>query len=262
MDLLRAVDANSFYPAYQKIINTETNMVVAYELLARCELDGEAYYPASFIPKAKLLNITHEITLKVLEIALRDNQYSPTRLNVNFSPDELSLPIISKQLDKLIAKYRYPKQLIRLEITETPCHVTWGLFRDNVNKMRLEGWSFSLDDYGINNQNLQRLIELPVSQIKLDRSLLPSDLFNPNPTISASLNQLQKEERLKRLSIIESIARVTSSANIEVVAEGVETKQVADILTGLGVTIQQGFYHHRPEPFPDSLATSLLRTFA
>lgn len=249
MNLLRALENDCLYPAHQKIIDTKTNRVVAHEILARCKVNGQSYYPAAFIPKAKHHGVMHEITLYVLEKAIKHNQFAPIVLNANFSPDELALPLITKLLNALIAKYQYPKHLITLEISETPCHATWQSFRNNVKAMRIDGWSFSLDDYGIDNQNLQRLIELPVNQIKLDRTLLPFALRYVTDIHNDSINGLYIEEREKRLSIIKSIAEFSTRAGIEVVAEGVETKAVSDILTEIGVTLQQGYYHHKPEPY-------------
>ena len=84
----------------------------------------------------------------------------------------------------------------------------------------------SLDDFGVKESNLFRVVELPIDQIKIDR---------------AFISGIDVNERKQK--ILESLAHLADGLKLEVVAEGVETQPESDFLTKAGITLQQGYLY-------------------
>ena len=96
--------------------------------------------------------------------------------------------------------------------------------RRRLQDLRAKGANVALDDFGVEQSNLSRLLELNVDYIKLDRSL------------TQSLNQNAKAN-----SIVQSTSQLCANLGIEIIAEGVETSMQSQILLNYGISKQQGF---------------------
>lgn len=88
-----------------------------------------------------------------------------------------------------------------------------------------------MDDFGTGESSLSMVAEMPVDLLKLDQSFLVSGMNNK-----------------RQLEIIRFIITLAQSLNIEILAEGVETPEQADILTSMGCRYAQGYFYHRPAP--------------
>jgi len=120
---------------------------------------------------------------------------------------------------------------VALEISERSFNerVAVDTVVEGLETLRKAGFAIALDDFGVKESNLLRLIELPVDQIKIDR---------------AFITEIDSDERKQKL--LHSIAQLAAGLEIEIVAEGVETEAEMRFLSGIGVTLQQGFLHGRP----------------
>ncbi|HFQ5129597.1 TPA: EAL domain-containing protein [Vibrio vulnificus] len=238
-DIVKGLQNGEFYPVYQPIINALDGTIHAYEVLARWQIhkSGENILPFDFFQIAEQSGISHRITLAVIKKALLEHSQRPVALNVNLSPNEFLEPSVFKELENLINQFNYPKELITIEITEGACSMSWSKLRARVLFYVDNKWRISLDDYGIENQTLQRLMELPVTQFKLDRSLVPDLSTNGgDPTT------------IKKLELIKSISAMSQACGLEFVVEGIECYQTAQYLTRVGVTLHQGYYYAKPMP--------------
>ena len=135
-------------------------------------------------------------------------------------------------VDKLAASLstcNFPAQQLTLEITE-------GIFIDDLqylipvlNQIRDLGVKISLDDFGTGYSSLSLLKQLPIDELKIDKS------FIDNITTS-------DEDRLMVLNIID----IAQNLGIQVVAEGIESKEQSRMLIELGCNLQQGYYFCKP----------------
>jgi EAL domain-containing protein (putative c-di-GMP-specific phosphodiesterase class I) len=92
------------------------------------------------------------------------------------------------------------------------------------------GYSFSLDDYGVGYSNIQRLRKLPLSMIKIDKSMV-DDIFTEDGGV-----------------IIKNTIRMMQGINKKLIMEGAETKETVDLLSSLSCEYIQGFYFSKPLP--------------
>ncbi|WP_281189028.1 EAL domain-containing protein [Vibrio harveyi] len=242
LEIFSALESNEFYPYYQPIVNTKTHSIHSYEILARWKRsDKKVVMPLEFLRVAENYSINHLVTLAVLTKALNDNAKTPITLNVNLSPNEFLVPTLFESLEELIEGYNYPKSKITLELTEGECVGGWKELKNKVHYAVGTGWRCSLDDYGVKNQTLQRLTELPVCQFKLDRSLLPE------------ITGIQDHTAKKKCEFIRSLSNLSNNLGIEFVIEGVENSTQASFLNSLGVSLHQGYFYSKPLPIEETL---------
>ena len=104
------------------------------------------------------------------------------------------------------------------------CEGSMSVVRERLQCLRAKGESVALDDFGVEQSNLSRLLELNVYYIKLDRSL------------TQNLNQNAKAN-----SIVQSASQLCANLGIEIIAEGVETSTQSQVLLNYGISKQQGF---------------------
>ena len=121
-----------------------------------------------------------------------------------------------------------PKQ-INLEITETASTSLKNIMLNNMNKLIEFGVSFSLDDFGMGNSNLNYIIEMPVEIVKFDRILVNS-YFNDS----------------KAKLVINKIIEMIKSLKLSLVLEGIETKDIVDQALNLDIDYIQGYYFSKP----------------
>ena len=130
--------------------------------------------------------------------------------------------------------YRISPEFINLEITETAAIEAASMLEYNMHRLKERNFKFSMDDFGTGYSNLAKIAQSNFDMIKLDKSLI-WPCFDP---------ETEKEARI----ILESSVDMILKLGKEIVAEGVETKEQADYLSGLGVEYLQGYYFSRPIP--------------
>lgn len=115
--------------------------------------------------------------------------------------------------------------------------------------MRLKsmGTTFSMDDFGTGYSNLAQMAETPYELIKIDKSLIWYCYPMQRKLIKEDEEDEQAEESVhKSKAVLTKVIELINDLNLKIVAEGVETKEMVDMLTELGVDYLQGFYFSRP----------------
>ena len=128
-------------------------------------------------------------------------------------------------------KYDIDPSLINLEITETASSNLRKIMLKNMNKLIEYGVSFSLDDFGMGNSNLNYIIEMPVEIIKFDRTLVNS-YFN--------------DEKAK--VVFNKVIEMIKSLNFSIVFEGIEEEKDFKESVNIGIDYIQGYYFSKPVP--------------
>jgi len=151
------------------------------------------------------------------------------QLSINVSIRQLQENGFSERLASCLAKHDFPANQLTLEITE-------GIFIDDLqylipvlNKIRDLGVKLSMDDFGTGYSSLSLLKQLPVDELKIDKS------FIDNITT-------RNEDRLMVLNIID----IAQNLGIKVVAEGIEQEEQSNLLLELGCNLQQGYFYCGP----------------
>ncbi len=232
-----ALDAQGFYPVYQKKVNAFTGQVCGVEGLARMTAlaSGNTPGPVDFIPVIHNEGWMMEFGALMLRKIVRDVPQlmalygANAKVSVNISPPLYLaaefLPLLSACLEETGA----PPQNIVIEITE---EVFTSNLEDIVavtNQIRQLGVEVSLDDFGTGFSSLSFLRAVHFDEIKIDRSFI---------------QQIEQDEKSNIL--LTAIVDLGLALDSRMVVEGVETENQLNIVKNAGCAIIQGFYYSRP----------------
>ena len=239
-----AIDEDLFEIYYQPVYSTRENRFITLEALSRLhhpELGWIA--PDVFIQIAEKNHMIEQITdlqfHRVCRFLNENGRLMKQLLNVkvNLSSLDLMRNDCSGHFIRIMDKYGIPHEWIQFEITETVAteyNASLGII---VEEFLNAGIRLCLDDFGSGYANLNTVMKLPFSIIKLDRSLL-YEICHDNT----------------RAMFYQSIVETFHKMNYHIVSEGVETKEEVELISGWGVDMIQGYYFSKPLP-----ETELLR---
>jgi EAL domain-containing protein (putative c-di-GMP-specific phosphodiesterase class I) len=232
---------------YQPQIRTVDGAIHGIEALARWHdpVLGEVS-PAKFVPLAEECGLIEQIGLWSIREACR--QMAEWRasgldipcVSVNLSPINFQKVNLAVAVAGMLADYKLPPEALMLEITEGVILNERSVAIETMNAVRKLGVGLSLDDFGTGYSSLSRLTQLPIRELKIDRSFM-RDIEN-NSSARA---------------IVTTVVRVGQSLKLTVVAEGVETEGQRNLLTELGCDVVQGFLY-APALSPNAFGRWLL----
>jgi len=233
---------------YQPQVYTTDFSVHRMEALLRWFPDNEsAVSPADFVPVAERAGMICEIGLWVLEEVCqkiqswRKKSTRPFRVSVNLSAHQIADINLLDQIRMIMARFEIPGRYLEFEITESILLEDLEKTKTLLIQLRELDISLAIDDFGTGYSSLQYLQKLPIDLIKIDR-LFIRDLM----------------EDTNKQSIVNANISLGHNLNLQVVAEGVEDKKVADYLKARECEFIQGFHFYKPMP-PDLLLEVLLK---
>jgi EAL domain-containing protein (putative c-di-GMP-specific phosphodiesterase class I) len=203
--------------------------------------------PDRFIPIAEETGLILPMTRWVLDRALRTvaewmREGLDLRIAVNLSAHSLRDSALPRVVERLLAKHGVAADRLTLEITETALMENMDITRHILAKVHALGVMISVDDFGTGYSSLSYLAQLPVDEIKIDRSFV-----------------MKMQAEKKDAEIVRWISGLGHVLGLRVVAEGVETESALATIVELGCDVAQGYYFTRPLPADDLvswLATS------
>lgn len=233
--LRRALAEQRFHLEYQPQVDILTGRTTGLEALLRWTTeDGRELLPDSFLPEAQKLGLMEEIDAWVLDRAIGEigalawwRQY-PMTLAVNISATSLESPEFIPRLLQLLTVHGVAPERIEVEITESATSRNPATVAGRLAELRRHGIGIAIDDFGIGYSSLSYLKDFPVTRIKIDRSFV-ADLAHSD-------------------SIPRAIVAVAKSLRLELVAEGVESREQAERLLSMGCDVAQGFYYQPAVP--------------
>ena len=240
-DLSKALDNEQLQLYYQKQVDSKGRVIGAEVLLRWNHPSRGMVSPARFIPLAEETGIIIPVGLWVFHAACTQLKHwqgaSLTRdlaLAVNVSAKQLRNKDFVDQVRRVLVETGARPSHLKLELTES---TVLENVEDTIAKMRelkLLGISFSMDDFGTGYSSLQYLKRLPLDQIKIDQSFVRDITTDPNDA-----------------AIVQAIIAMTESLGLNVIAEGVETKEQHEFLDLRGCHAFQGYYFGRPVPLDE-----------
>jgi EAL domain-containing protein (putative c-di-GMP-specific phosphodiesterase class I)/GGDEF domain-containing protein len=156
------------------------------------------------------------------------------KLHVNISAVQLQQPDFSRHLLECIHRYELHNSNICIEITESVLLHDTHRIVESLAYLRRLGISVAIDDFGSGYSSLSYLHSLPFDCLKIDRGFVRNVL-----------------DDAKSEAVIASVLMLSRSFNVPLVAEGVETAEMAAKLHDMGCDLAQGYYYSRPKPFTD-----------
>ena len=232
---MEALYNDEFKVFYQPKVSGQDYRIVGGEALSRWYRDGVMMPPMDFIPVIEQNGTVCLLDFYVLEQVCKDiTQWLKAGLNVgrisvNFSRKHLSNPHLVEDIMDVLRKYDMAGRYIEIELTETVDEVESNLLIEFIKRMKYHKVRISIDDFGTGYSSLNMLRSFAVDVLKVDKSFL---------------DNLDERNKI----VLSNIIRMAQELNMEVVAEGVETKEQALYLGSIGCHTLQGFLFDKPLP--------------
>jgi diguanylate cyclase (GGDEF)-like protein len=233
--LRKAIEGGEFVLHYQPVVCLGRQRTTGVEALLRWRRDDEQIVPAGeFIAIAEQSGLMLELNDWILESAAeacarwRRNGWPDARVAINVSAQQFVAGNFMLELERLLARHALPPHAIELELTETMLQ-TGAVTVETLHGLRLLGVDTALDDFGTGYSSLTSLEQLPLSRVKLDRSVIVGADSNP-----------------RSAAIVHSIIRLCRNLGLHVTVEGVERVSQLDFLAACGEVSVQGFLLARP----------------
>ncbi len=234
-ELRQALEQHQLRVHYQPTADLGSRKVVGAEALVRwCHPSKGIIMPEEFIPLAEQTGLIKLLTLCVLDQALEQLKIwqdagHNLRMSVNLSPRNLHDPEIVEHIAQRMKKWHIAPQDLQLEITESAIMEDPMRAMNILTTLHAMGIMLSIDDFGTGYSSLMYLKQLPVNQIKIDKSFV-TDMRDKN------------EDKV----IVHSTIDLAHNMGHQVIAEGVDNEAALDMLTAMGCDLAQGFFISEP----------------
>ncbi len=230
---LRAFIARGeFDVAYQPMVDSRDRAIVGVEALARWPKSSTRdLTPDRFIPVAEEHGLIDSLSALILGIACRDMvQWRDLKLAVNVSPVQIANPQLVPDITRIASEAGLPLQRLEVEFTESVLIRNPARAKQVIRELQGLGVTVALDDFGTGYASVGYLREYGFNKIKLDRSLTHS--------ISTDIAAQQ---------VVQGTILIARGLSANIIAEGVETEEEAQLMRLSGCNQLQGFYFGRPQ---------------
>ena len=233
------ISLNKFELYYQNKVNAKTGLIKGVEALARWKSKSFGVIgPDEFIPIIEKNNMAIPFGEMIIRKAFAEYDAlckkfnnKELKLSLNISPIHLNSNKFMTFMETITKEFEINPKYIILEITEAVLLKSNNIIIDRIRDLRLLGFSISLDDFGTGYSSLNYLNKFDIDEIKIDKTFI--DQINDSKNNNA---------------LLKTIINLSEEYQLDLVAEGVETKEQCDYLVELGCYIIQGYYFSKPEP--------------
>ncbi len=235
-EISQAIDKDQFEVWYQPQVNTKTSEVYGVECLIRWNHPEQGLIPPDlFIPIAEANGSIKELGYFVLKTACQ--QLRQWRINnvftgimaINVSLRQFERNDLLTQVKKTLTDEMLPAESIELEVTESLFSEDNNYHTPILYALRELGVKVAIDDFGTGYSSLQRLKNLPIDNVKIDKCFVDNI-----------------EHCAEDVAIVMATILLSKTFKVDVIAEGIETQEQADKLSDLGCFNQQGYLYSRP----------------
>jgi diguanylate cyclase (GGDEF)-like protein/PAS domain S-box-containing protein len=235
-DLRDGISRNELLLHYQPILDLESHAVVAHEALVRWQHPTLGLLqPAAFLDGTDRSHLGILLGEYVINRACTDAASWPRDVvvHVNISARHLAQPGFPRFVSRTLAATGLAADRLILEITESLVLAASTSTLTSAHALTALGVGLSLDDFGTGYSSVAALNRLPIDSFKIDRSFVADALLNPTTA-----------------ALIEGLIGLGSHMDLDVIAEGIETREQAEWLAGRGCPHGQGFFFGRPTGTP------------
>lgn len=236
--LKKAIHNNKLELYFQPQVDVHTGHIIGAEALLRWPTVEGMISPNVFIPIAEESGLILEVGELVLEQGCRiaakwsKEELLHGRIAINVSARQLIHIDFLTTLDRVIQETHCNPSLIELEITESSILENPEKIILLLETLKTKGFHISIDDFGTGYSSLSYLKNLPIDKLKIDISFIRNVTHEP-----------------KNQTIVQTIIALAKGLNMEVLAEGVESKEELEFLRENGIDTIQGYYYHKPMPY-------------
>jgi EAL domain-containing protein (putative c-di-GMP-specific phosphodiesterase class I) len=201
------------------------------------DVDGSIVPPGQFISVAEETGLIDQLGERVFEKVCQFIQreriwkFEIEYIEVNLSVRQCEARALAGKYQAIMEQYDIKPSMINLEVTESASIRRRNVLIQNMEKLIEYGVSFSLDDFGNGESNLNYIVDMPVEIVKFDRDMTKSYFDNSKGRL-----------------VMETVTRMILNLGLKIVSEGVETEEQLETMKQLGVQYIQGFYFSKPLP--------------
>jgi diguanylate cyclase (GGDEF)-like protein/PAS domain S-box-containing protein len=237
-DLRKALENGELFVQYQPIVSLSTFALQGFEALVRWRHPERGLVsPMDFVPIAEETGLIIQIGDWVLREACRQMQRwnrqfrseKPFIISVNLSCKQFAQPDLIQQVSQILAETKLDPRCLKLEITESVVMENIETVTEMLRQLRKLGVRLSIDDFGTGYSSLSYLHRFPIDTLKIDRSFV--------------IRMVENDENIE---IVRTIVMLAQTLGMDVVAEGVETKEQLSLLRKLGCENGQGYFFSKP----------------
>ncbi len=246
-ELKLAIKRQEFKVFYQPIIEVASGRTTGFEALLRWHRPNHGFIgPGTFIPIAESNGLIIEIGDWILAEACHQiqqwNQEYDCQLivSVNVSIRQIAKGRFQSVVKRVLNETGLSPELLRIEVTETVLMQNTEETIEVLNELQETGIKIAIDDFGTGFSSLSYLHKMPIDVLKIDRSFI-----------------MRMAESEKHMAIVRTITTLAKSLNLDIVAEGIETREQLASLSTLGCQKAQGYLFSKPKP--DAEAAKLIR---
>ena len=236
-----AEDCRGFLLHYQPIVDAHTENITGMEALVRWQMkSGKVVPPGEFIPWLEQDPIYYELGNWIIHKAIRDTkpllEIQPDfTININLAYPQLQRPEFKEMMMQILKEEDFPVENIKLELTERCKLLDPEALRNVMIHFKTYGMQTALDDFGTGYSALNLLMEIPVDQIKIDKSFVDNI-----------------ETDMPKQSLLRAITSCSIELGKKVCVEGIESEEMAEFIRiHFPVTNFQGFYFAKPMPIEE-----------
>ncbi len=239
VEMRNAIERDEFELFYQPKLHLHSGLVTRAEVLIRWNHPQRGLLsPAAFIPIAERTGLIRSLTDWILDRALKQcrawhDEGAPVHLAVNISAKSLQEQTLPSRVNALLEKWKIDPRFLKIEITESSIMADPAHALAIMALLQTLGVRLSIDDFGTGYSSLTHLRELPIDEIKIDKSFVMS-----MATSDADA------------AIVRTVIDLAHNLGKQVCAEGVENEETWKMLQTLGCDLAQGFWISRPISAP------------
>ena len=236
-------DFAGFSLYYQPIVDATTDRIVGAEALVRWQDDKYGFVPPGrFIPfieqNACIYDLGNWIIWQALQDATEMRKLIPDfMINVNIAAPQLERKEFRQEVLNALHDTAYPPENFCLELTERCRELDTDFLRNEIEFFRSQGIRVAMDDFGTGNASLQLVLELPLDEIKIDRSFI----------------QDIQDQRVNQV-LVSAITNGARAIHADICIEGIEDQELGDYLQRYDPTYYQGYYYSKPVAKGDFLS--------
>ncbi|MFH2133077.1 MAG: EAL domain-containing protein [bacterium] len=226
----KALKHDFIIPFFQPIIDNRTGLITKYECLSRMVENGEVVSPYLFLDAAKMVGMIHELTQVMIRKSVDIFKNTSFEFSINITEDDLKEGFLVRYMKSLFQEVAISPEQIVFEVLEGISVTDSDQVLEQLTALKEIGCKIAIDDFGAEQSNFSRLLELNADFIKIDGKFIKNIHTD-----------------LKSYTITKAITRLAKDIGTQVIAEFVHCEAVQEKICELEIDFSQGFYLGRPE---------------
>lgn len=247
-DIAAGIADGQFEAFVQPKVLLADGQLAGGEALARWRHPQLGYVlPSAFVEAIEHSPLVEPFSLAIVESAAWAARWLhqsglPGHIAINASPAWLDQPAMADRLSQTVNRLGLPVERLAIEVTESVANSNLAAALENLARLRLRGFTLSVDDFGTGFSSLGRLVSSPFRELKFDRSFITGI-----------------EPGTPRWMVVEAVIALAHKLGLQTVAEGIETHAEWQLLKDAGCEYAQGYFIAKPMARDDFLAWARAR---